>query len=84
MHCEDGDIKSLVEETSGRVEMCINKRWATVHYDEYISFYGYARSDYDSPAATVACRQLGYASGKCRILKMTYLHIAMANIAYKF
>ena len=40
-------------ETSGPVEVCVNKRWATLCYDGW--------SDVD---ATVACRQLGYTSGE--------------------
>ena len=55
MHCDDGDInvQLLVGEISGPVEVCVNKRWATV--------CPHGWSDVD---AAVACRQLGYDSGK--------------------
>ena len=53
MQCDDGDVRLLVGEINGPVEVCVNKRWAT------LCSHGW--SDVD---ATVACRQLGYVSGK--------------------
>ena len=65
VQCEDGDVRLLVEEISGPVEVCVNKRWATV--------CGHGWSDAD---ATVACRQLGYASGKRHYIECTIsLHV---------
>ena len=43
----------MTGETSGPLEVCVSKRWATV--------CGYGWSDVD---AAVACRQLGYDSGE--------------------
>ena len=53
MQCDNGDIRLLVGEISGPVEVCVNKRWAAV------CITGWSHVD-----AAVACRQLGYDSGK--------------------
>ena len=53
MQCNDGDIRLLTGETRGPLEVCVSKRWATLCPNGW--------SDVD---AAVACRQLGYDSGK--------------------
>ena len=53
MQCDDGDVKLLIGEIMGQVEVCTNKRWATVCY----SNWGYVD-------ASVVCKQLGYSSGE--------------------
>ena len=53
MQCDDGDIRLLTGEIRGPLEVCVSKRWATVYSNRW----------YDADA-TVACRQLGYDSGK--------------------
>ena len=50
--CNDGDVR-LTEETMGPLDVCVNKRWATVCYNGW--------TDVDS---SVVCRQLGYTSGE--------------------
>ena len=73
MQCDDGDIQLLMGETSGPVEVCVNKRWATVCYDGW--------SDVD---AAVACRQLGYDSGKnVHYTTMYNLHTAQFLVQCK-
>ena len=53
MQCDDGDIQLLMGETSGQLDVCVSKRWTTVCPDGWTDV-----------AAAVACRQLGYDSGK--------------------
>ena len=55
MQCDDGDVRILTGIPSGPLEVCVNKRWATLCSNGW--------SDVD---ASVACRQLGYDSGKCK------------------
>ena len=58
-NCTNGDVQ-LVEGDSqfeGRVEVCINNAWGTVCDDLW-----------NSPDATVICRQLGYAYTGCKSL----------------
>ena len=81
MQCEDGDIKPLMEETKGQVEVCISKRWATVSYEGSGYFYDYAWMDSDSAAATVICRQLGYGNGKWARL---FLHPPMTHCCCQY
>ena len=54
MQCDDGDVKLLIGEIMGQVEVCTNKRWATVCYSIN---WGYVD-------ASVVCKQLGYSSGE--------------------
>ena len=53
--CDDGDVRVLMGETKGQVEMCTNRRWATLSHN-------YNR--WTDKEAIVACRQLGYSGGK--------------------
>ena len=65
MQCDDGDIRLWTGEIRGPLEVCVSKRWATVHRKEW--------SDVD---ATVACRQLGYDSGK-RYIQNTHFYCSI-------
>ena len=53
MQCDDGDIRSSTGDIKVPLEVCVNKRWATVCSN------GWSIVD-----ATVACKQMGYDSGK--------------------
>ena len=55
VQCDDEDIQPLIEEMRGPLEVCSSKRWATVCYNRWFGTVIYA---------TVACRQLGFDSGK--------------------
>ena len=73
MQCDDGDVRVLTGEASGPIEVCFNKTWAKVCFDEW--------SDVD---ATVACRQLGYDSGKIIVMKCHCkpLHVLSAFVEH--
>ena len=53
VQCDDGDVNLLHGELMGQVQLCVNKRWATVCDDGW-----------NSHSASTVCRQLGYDSGK--------------------
>ena len=52
---EDGVVKVIQtpEELWGRIEVCLNQRWGTIHVDYY-------SSSHRKEIAQVVCRQLGY------------------------
>ena len=57
MDCDDGDVKSLHGELMGQVQICVNKRWATVCVDGW-----------SNPFASTVCKQLGYQRGTLLVL----------------
>ena len=59
VQCDDGDVKILSGETTGQLEVCSYKRWATACVG------GWSHAD-----ASVVCRQLGYSSGEILLLCM--------------
>ena len=64
MQCDDGDIRLLTGEIRGPLEVCVSKRWATVYSLTGRPWPWYDADETDVTVATVACRQLGYDSGK--------------------
>ena len=60
--CNDGDIRLLRGEISGPLEVCVSKRWATM-----------CSSGWSNVDAAVACRQLGYDSGKKCLIHYMYI-----------
>ena len=52
--CNDGDIRIQAGEIRGLLEVCINRRWATICRDGWTYYTD----------AVVACRELGYSGGK--------------------
>lgn len=53
--CDDGNVKLLEgsgEATSGQVEVCVNKRWATMCIERE-----------NNATASTVCRQLGFDIG---------------------
>ena len=63
VQCDDGDIRIFMGETGGPLEVCVDKRWARVCNGRQ------ARVD---TTAAVACRQLGYDSGKMYRMNAAY------------
>jgi len=67
---EDGVVKVIwaPEELWGRIEVCLNRRWGTIHVDSHTS-------SHRKKLAQVVCRQLGYSPTceycTCRILGYT-------------
>ena len=53
VQCDDGDVNVLHGGLMGQVQVCVNKRWATVCVDGW-----------NSNSASTMCRQLGYNGGK--------------------
>ena len=53
VHCDDGDVRLLMGERVGPVEVCDNKRWIAV-----------CAYPWSAARATVVCRQLGFSTGR--------------------
>lgn len=70
--CTTGSVRLLGGETAdeGNLQYCINGTWS--------SFCGLELDE-----ATVACRQLGYTSNDCKILKLCTIHYICSACDYR-
>ena len=71
--CESGDVQLIgsVNNTEGRLEICVNEVWGTVCNDATT-----AGDPFDRNAAIVVCRQLGFPeSGESSVLRASASYI---------
>ena len=71
--CSDGDLKLVggVSEAEGRLEVCFNKRWGTIHGD------GWTQTE-----TQVACKQLGHPTSSISSFPLVFSNSTLLSLFF--